>query len=76
MPKLTTKVRKNLPASDFAVPQGRKYPVEDAAHARNALSRVSANGTPEEKAAVRRKVAQKFPNIGKKQKSPSHVAGD
>jgi hypothetical protein len=39
------------------------YPIQDAAHARAALSRVSANGTATEKAEVRRKVKAKFPGI-------------
>lgn len=66
MAKLTTAVRKKLPASDFAEPGKRKYPVPDASHARNALARVSQHGTPAEKAAVRSKVRKKFPAIGKK----------
>ena len=40
MARLTTKQRKKLPASAFAGP-GRSYPVEDKAHARNALARAS-----------------------------------
>jgi len=60
---LTTKKRKALPTSDFAIPGRRAYPVNDASHARNALSRVSQYGTPEEKTAVRRKVKRKFPGI-------------
>lgn len=68
MAKLTSKTRKALPSGDFALP-GRRYPVEDKNHARNALSRVSQNGTPAEKAAVRRKVSSKFPGIGKKKTS-------
>jgi len=35
MAKLTAKERNELPDSKFALP-GHKYPVEDAAHARNA----------------------------------------
>ncbi|MGC9196331.1 MAG: hypothetical protein ACP5IL_12890 [Syntrophobacteraceae bacterium] len=71
MAKLTTKGRKAVPKSDFALPGKRSksggkggYPVEDGAHARNALSRVSANGTPAQKAEVRAKVHAKFPDIG------------
>lgn len=63
MAKLTTEQRKKLPAKDFALGKGR-YPIEDAPHARNALSRVSANGTPAEKARVRAKVHAKYPSIG------------
>jgi hypothetical protein len=41
MTKLDTFKRKKLPASDFAEPDKRAYPVEDAAHARNAKARSS-----------------------------------
>lgn len=64
MAKLTAAERKKIPAKDFALGKGR-YPIEDASHARNALSRVSANGSPAEKAKVRAKVHAKYPNIGK-----------
>ena len=64
MAKLTYKARKRLPSTAFAVDgKKRKYPVHDKAHARNALARVGAHGTPEEKAEVRRKVKAKFPSI-------------
>jgi hypothetical protein len=62
MAVLTTTARKALPTSTFALP-GRRYPLPDAAHARNALARVSQHGTPAEKATVRRKVAARFPGI-------------
>lgn len=68
MAKLTSKGRNALPSKSFALPGKRAYPIEDASHARNALSRVSANGTPAQKAEVRAKVAAKFPNIGKGKK--------
>ncbi len=42
MAKLTTKARNKLPASKFAEPGARKYPVEDKSHARAAKSRASA----------------------------------
>ena len=61
--KLTAAARRKIPARDFALPGGR-YPIEDASHARNALSRVSGNGTPAEKVRVRAKVKAKFPSIG------------
>jgi hypothetical protein len=62
MTKLTTATRKKIPTDEFALP-GRRYPVEDEAHARNALSRVSQDGTPAEKATVRRKVHRLFPGL-------------
>lgn len=68
MARLTTKQRKVLPKSDFAVPSKRGYPVNDPAHARNALSRVSQFGSPSEKKAVRAKVQAKYPGIGKGRK--------
>lgn len=41
MSKLTTKQRKKLPKSDFALPSKRKYPVNDKSHAKNAMARAS-----------------------------------
>ena len=64
--KLTFKEKKALPKSAFALKKGRydgAYPIPDLAHARNALARVSAHGTPGEKAAVRRAVYAKFPQL-------------
>lgn len=63
MGKLTTKARKAIPTKDFALP-GRRYPVENKSHARNALARVSQHGSPEEKAKVRAAVHRKYPGIG------------
>jgi hypothetical protein len=60
--KLSIKARKKIPTSEFALP-GRRYPIEDKVHARNALARVSQKGTPAEKAAVRRKVVQAYPGL-------------
>lgn len=65
MAKLTTKARKAIAPKNFALP-GRRYPVEDENHARNALARVSQFGSPSEKAAVRAKVHAKYPDMGKK----------
>lgn len=61
--ELTAKARKELPKGAFALPGGR-YPIPDAAHARNALARVAQNGSPEEKAKVRAAVKRRFPGIG------------
>jgi hypothetical protein len=62
MSKLSSSQRKALPAKDFAVP-GRKYPVNDPNHARAALSRVAANGTPAQKAEVKAAVKRRYPGI-------------
>lgn len=67
MAKLTSGARGKLPAKDFAGPN-KSYPDENKAHARDALSRVSANGSPKVKAEVREKVAEKYPTI--KQSGP------
>ena len=64
MAKLTSSKRNALPSRDFALP-GRRYPIEDASHARNALARVSQHGSPAEKAKVRAAVHRKYPDIGK-----------
>lgn len=41
MAKLTSKTRKTLPASKFAEPGERKYPIPDKSHAKNAKARAS-----------------------------------
>lgn len=63
MAKLTTKERKKIPAKDFAVPGKRAYPIEDRAHARNALARTAQHASPAEKKEIKAKVAKKFPGI-------------
>lgn len=62
MPVLTAEARRKLPDSAFALP-GRRFPIHNAAHARDALSRASANLSPAEAQLVRSKVAKKYPNI-------------
>ncbi len=66
MAKLTSKQRAKLPKSAFALPSKDGYPVQDKAHARNALSRVSQHGSPSEKKKVRAAVHRRYPSIGKK----------
>lgn len=63
MAKLTAKSRKRMSAKTFALPAQRKYPIPDAAHARNALSRVAQSGTAAQKAKVQKAVKRKFPSI-------------
>lgn len=76
MAKLTSKKRNSLKSSEFAEPGKRKYPVQDKAHAKNALARVSQFGSESEKSAVRKKVHAKFPSIGvnKSKKSKAKMA--
>ena len=73
--KLTTKDRKHIKKSNFALHEDgeNKYPIEDENHARNALTRISEYGTPEEKAEVREKVHEKFPGIKLKKKAKSNA---
>jgi hypothetical protein len=63
MAKLTGKQRAKMKSSTFAEPGARKYPINDANHARNALSRVAQHGTPAEKKQVRAAVKKKYPGI-------------
>ena len=62
MTKLTPKARNSLPERSFAL-SGRRYPIEDIEHARNALARVSPDGTPAEQQEVRRKVHELYPEL-------------
>lgn len=41
MATLTTKARNKLPKKEFALPSERKYPIENAAHAKNAKARAA-----------------------------------
>jgi hypothetical protein len=78
MARLTYKQRKKMKKSSFALPEKKgkgkaggvagkgAYPIPDIAHARNALARVAAYGTPEEKARVRAAVYRKFPSLAKR----------
>lgn len=61
MAKLTYEKRKDLPKEDFVYPKTRRYPIEDAAHARDALARSS--GKPEH-AKVVAAVRRRYPEIG------------
>jgi len=58
--KLSYEARKNLKKSSFVFPKDRSYPIEDMAHARNALARSS--GKPEA-AKVRAAVHRKYPSL-------------
>lgn len=48
---------------EFALP-GRRYPINDKNHARNAKARVAQHGTPAEKAKVNAAVSARYPSIG------------
>lgn len=69
---LTTQGRKHIAKKNFALPRSEgkagkgSYPIQDEAHARNALARVAQHGSAEEQARVRAKVHAKYPGIGEK----------
>jgi len=65
MAKLTSRGRKRIKRSNFAIPEKRAYPVHDKAHARAALSRVSQHGSPSQKKRVRAKVYRRYPSLRK-----------
>lgn len=63
MAKLSSAARRSLPTSAFVFPKTRKFPIEDASHARNALSRAGAKGGAVQK-KVRAAVHRKYPALG------------
>lgn len=65
MARLTTRGRKRVKRSNFALPKQRKYPIHDKTHARNALSRVAQHGSPSQKKRVRAAVYRKYPSLRK-----------
>ena len=67
MSTLSTSKKKSEPRSDFGLPEERKYPMPDAAHARNAKARASqAENAGKLSAADRKKVDNKADKILKK----------
>jgi hypothetical protein len=67
---LTAKQRANLPRSDFAIPETRQYPIHDETHARDALARVNAFGSPREKELVYKAVHARYPTLRLQQVNP------
>lgn len=63
MSVLTTKQRDRLSDSKFGLPEKRAYPIQDEAHARNALARAAQDATPAEQAEIRRRVHALYPAI-------------
>ncbi len=59
MGDLTTKARKALPNSSFALPKQRKLPIQDRAHAVNAMARleqIKSELSPADYASAKRKI--------------------
>ena len=65
---LSARGRDQISEGNFALP-GRRYPIHDESHARNALARVAQHGTSGEKAQVEAAVKNKFPGIGQEKQS-------
>lgn len=69
MAKLSYKKKAALPKKEFALPSKEgygskgKYPIPDAAHARNALARAAQFASPAEQKRIRAAVHKKFPFI-------------
>jgi hypothetical protein len=64
MAKLTTAKKKAEPTSDFGLPKERKYPMPDAAHARNAKARASqAENAGKLSAADKKKIDSKADKV-------------
>lgn len=65
MARLSREARDALPASDFAIPERREYPIHDRRHAVNALARVSEYGTPADRRRVRTAVYRRYPDMAR-----------
>ncbi|MBD53014.1 MAG: hypothetical protein CL450_06940 [Acidimicrobiaceae bacterium] len=63
MAKLTSKQRNKLRKSQFALPSQRKYPINDKAHARNALARAAQHATPSQERRIKTAVYKKYPSL-------------
>jgi len=62
MAKLSSRRRKRLPKSSFAIPSKRKFPIHDRAHGANALARARQAG-PGTYRTVRAKVCTRYPGL-------------
>ena len=63
MAKLTAARRKAMPASSFAYPSVRKYPIHDRSHAKAALRLAGKKSTYGTYAGVAKAVKKKYPDI-------------
>ena len=60
MARLSQEQRDKLPKKSFALPGERAYPINDLAHARNALARAAQHATPDEQATIRARVCARY----------------
>ncbi len=63
MARLSAAERNKLPKSAFALPEKDGFPVNDAAHAKAALSRGKQFASPDEQKRIVAKVKSKFPSM-------------
>lgn len=78
--KLTTKGRERIKEENFALPEERKYPIHDLAHAKNALVRAkqqleAGNLTQEEYERIVSAVYAKYPGLAKRKVEREGVEG-
>ena len=71
---LTMQARKHIKPKNFALPKKKAYPIEDLAHARNALSRAAQNASPATEAKIRQKVYSKYPGLKERAKETHEKA--
>ena len=80
MAKLDTEKRKAVPKRQFAFPDQRKEPLEDAAHVRNAIARVNqvkeVSDADRDAAWKRIKAAAKKFGVDVKEKSWREIGAD
>jgi hypothetical protein len=77
--KLTASSRKKIANKNFAL-GGRKFPIQDVSHGREALedapkSENAGNITPSQVSTIQSKVHAKFPGIGKKKRIGDRMKG-
>lgn len=65
MAKLSSKRRRRLPKTAFALPSKRKYPIDTKARARSALSYAARSDTEGAYSTIRAKVLKRYPSLKK-----------
>jgi hypothetical protein len=73
MAKLNAAMRRALKPGQFALPGGR-FPINDENHGRAALS-MAHNASPAEQSTIKRKVAEKFPDIKQSSRPGKWIMG-
>ena len=63
MARMTSKRRKALPKSAFAIPSKRLYPIDTKARARSALSYAARSSTRGSYSTVRKAVLKRYPSM-------------